>query len=78
MGPLDPAAAMEAAIRNDCYMVRLHSRGARSTVGRVQRQMAIRRLGLTVRAAFNRCENFEGLLIAIVDGLRPRPDEQTF
>lgn len=78
MGPLDADAATVAAILNAAWMVRYHARGARLSYMSAQREQAIQFLGLTVRAAFNGTENFEPLLLAIVDGLRPRPDEQPF
>jgi hypothetical protein len=58
-------------------MVRHYRRGARSSIQREQRDAAIRALGLAVREAFNACEEFEELLAAVVDGLRPR-DEPPF
>ena len=63
-----------AAILNSAWMVRNYSRGARSSISRTQRNQAILKLGLTVRDAFNRCEDFEALLAAVVDGLRPSDD----
>jgi len=44
---------------------------------REQRAAAIRQLGCAVRDAFNQSEDFEPLLAAICDGLRPR-DERPF
>jgi hypothetical protein len=38
---------------------------------RLQRAQAVQRMGLTVRAAFNASDDFELLLIAIVEGLVP-------
>jgi hypothetical protein len=64
----------EAAIRNAAWMVRHYTRGGRSNA---RREQAIQMLGLVVREAFNSTEDFYPLLAAIVDGLRPR-DEQEF
>jgi hypothetical protein len=64
-----------AAIRNDGWMVRYYVRGGRTSIGRMQREQAIQKLGLTVRAAFASSDDFEALLAAIVDGLRPRDDQ---
>lgn len=58
-------------------MVRHYARGGRTEFQRDQRAAAIRALGLTCRRAFNTTEDFEPLLAAICDGLRPR-DEQPF
>ena len=66
-----------AAIRNACWFVRHYERGGRLTIQRMRRQQAILALGLAVREAFNSSNDFEVLLAAIVDGLRPR-DEQPF
>ena len=63
-----------AAILNDAWMVRHYARGGRvskaSPLAR-QRALAIRKLGLTVREAFASSQDFEPLLAAVVDGLRP-------
>lgn len=75
MGP--EGAEYVAAILNAAWMVRHYARGGRSAIQRSQRQDAIRTLGLVVRDAFNRADNFEPLLAAICDGLRPH-DEQPF
>lgn len=58
-----------AAILNAAWWVRHHARGGRSAVSRPQRTQAIQLLGLAVRTAFNESDNFEPLLIALVDGL---------
>lgn len=58
-------------------MVRHYERGARLAIQRIQRQQAIQKLGLIVRAAFAESDDFEPLLAAVVDGLRPR-DPQPF
>jgi hypothetical protein len=63
-----------ARILNEAWMVRHYARGARSTIERTRRTQAIQKLGLTVRDAFNRSEDFEPLLAAVVDGLRPREE----
>jgi len=63
-----------AAILNDWWMVRHYARGGRSSIGRLQRQQAIQKLGLTVRDAFNRSDDFEALLAAVADGAHPKDD----
>lgn len=77
MGPLD-SPELVAAILNAAWMVRHYARGGRSAIQRAKRLEAIRHLGLVVRDAFNRSEDFETLLAAIVDGLRPKDDGQPF
>lgn len=67
-----------AAILNDCWMVRNYVRGGRladrnSHIAQ-QRQAAILKLGLTVRAAFSASDDFEPLLIAVFHGLSPKDD----
>ena len=69
--------ALEAAISNDCWMVR-HYAPSRTPTMRLQREKAIMKLGLTVRKAFNSSEDFEPLLAALVDGLRPRSEKPPF
>lgn len=76
MGPTD-TAALVAAILNAGFMVRHYARGARGRLQRAERTQAIQHMGLAVREAFNRSEDFEPLLAAVVDGLRPR-DEPPF
>jgi hypothetical protein len=63
-----------ASILNQAWLVRHYHRGARSSIGRLERKQAIQRLGLTIREAFNKSDDFEPLLIAVVDGLRPKDD----
>jgi hypothetical protein len=58
-------------------MVRHYARGGRSSIGRMHRAQAIQNLGLTVRDAFNRLDDSDALLAAVVEGLRPR-EEQPF
>ena len=69
-------ASLVAAILNACWMVRHYARGARQTVSPMaaRRREAIRKLGLIVRDAFARSDDFEPLLAAIVDGLVPREE----
>jgi len=59
-----------AAILNAAYLVRYYRR----PIQRRQRAAAIGELGRTVREAFSRSEDFEPLLAAICDGLRPNDD----
>lgn len=63
-----------ASILNAGWMVRHYARGGRGSIHKLERQQAIQRLGLTIRDAFNKSEDFEPLLIAVVDGLRPKDD----
>ncbi len=76
MGPAGTEAAV-ARILNDAWMVRHHARGGRIQALSAGRDRAIEKLGLTVREAFASCDDFEPLLAAICDGLRPH-DEQPF
>lgn len=69
--------AMSAEIRNAAYFVRHYRRGRTGRILELRRQ-AIVRLGLTVREAFNKSDDFEPLLAAIVDGLRPQEDPPAF
>lgn len=77
MDALSPTERYAAGIRNAAWMVR-HYAPKRTPTMRDKRAAAIVALGLAVRLAFNECSDFEALLVAIVDGLRPRPDEQPF
>ena len=63
-----------AAIFNDSYPVRQYA-PQRTPTMRLRRAQAIQKLGLTVRDAFSRSDDFEALLGAVVDGLRPRNDQ---
>ena len=65
-----------AAILNAGWMVRNYAL-KRTRRGRLQRAQAIQRMGLTVRDAFERSDDYEALLGAVVDGLRPK-DNQPF
>ena len=47
-----------------------HVRNVRP-VSRVRHAQAIQRLGVTVRAALAESDDFEAILAAVVDGLRP-------
>ena len=69
-----------ASILNSAWMVRHYGRGGRmapTSNMALQRKQAIQHLGATVRHAFSTSEDFEPLLAAICDGLRPR-EEQPF
>lgn len=75
MGP--DSASLQAAILNAAWMVRHYARGGRMSESaplRAKRADAIRQLGIVVRDAFNRTENFEPLLIALYNGLAPKDD----
>lgn len=76
MGPDDTARDI-IAINHACYLVRHYERGGRSSIGRAHREQAILALGLLLREIFNRTDDFEPRLAALVDGLRP-PDRQPF
>lgn len=69
-----------AAILNAAWMVRHYARGARQSQSKIAelRAQAIRELGLIVRDALNQSEDFEVLLAAVVDGLRPRDESPPF
>lgn len=58
-------------IYNDCYMVRHYARGGRSEIAKLRRHQAIQKLGETLRFAFNSTEEYETLIAAMLDGLRP-------
>jgi hypothetical protein len=67
-----------AEILNAAYMVRHYQRGGRTSIGRAQRAQAIQRLGLVVRESFNRSDDFEALLAAVVAGLKPTDYDPPF
>ena len=67
---------LEADLHNDAWMV-VYYAPQRTAAMRLRRAQAILKLGLTVRHAFAVSDNFEPLLVALVDGLRPR-DERPF
>ena len=67
-------AELVAAILNASWMVRHYARGGRSEIHSKERNRAIYDLGLAVRLAFDTSEDFESLLAAVVDGLRPKDD----
>lgn len=71
----DGTGGYVSAIRNAGWMVRHYVRGGRSAIHKAERQQAIRDMGLVVRDAFNKSNDFEALLAAIVDGLRPKDDQ---
>lgn len=73
-------AALVAGILNAAWMVRHYSRGGRmrpTSKMALYRGQAIQKLGLEVRVAFSISDDFEPLLAAVCDGLRPK-DEQPF
>lgn len=74
-------ARLVASILNDAWMVRHYARGGRmapSSQMALSRQQAIQKLGVTVRQAFDLSDDFEPLLAAVVDGLRPREESPSF
>jgi hypothetical protein len=60
-----------AQILNDAYMVRHYVRGGRNGIGKLHREQAVQKLGLTIREAFVSTNDYDSLLAAILDGLRP-------
>jgi len=58
-------------IYSACWWVR-HYSPPRTAAMRLKRAQAIRRLGLTLREAFNRSDDFETLLTVLVDGLNTK------
>lgn len=64
-------------IRHAGWMVRYYARGGRTGVGKLKREQAIQRLGLAVRHAFSVSDDYESLLAAVADALRPK-DEAPF
>lgn len=79
MAPHAETATLVAAIFNAAYMVRHYARGGRLRNSRfkILRDQAILKMGLTVRDAFNRSDDFEALLAAVLNALSPK-DEQPF
>jgi hypothetical protein len=65
-----------ASILNSAWMVRHYERGARLEILRKERARAIQQMGLAVREAFDHSEDFEPLLLAVLDGLNPREDHR--
>jgi hypothetical protein len=74
MAPDLPTGLYRSSIYNACRMVREYPRGARTSIGRLQRDQAILKLGLVVREAFSKSDDFEALLTALVDGLHRKDD----
>jgi len=74
MAPRDTAARV-AAILNAGWMVRNYTL-QRTLHDRQRRAQAIQHMGLVVRDAFAHSEDFEPLLGAVADGLRPRDERQ--
>lgn len=67
-------ATLIAEILNQAWMVR-HYALQRNHSQRLLRAQAIQKLGLIVRDAFSKSDDFEPLLGAVVDGLRPRNNQ---
>lgn len=65
-----------AAIRNAGWLIR-HYALQRTRHDRARRAEAIMEMGMAVREAFALSDDFEPLLVAVVDGLRPL-DNQPF
>lgn len=66
-----------ALILNDAWMVRHYSRQIGPTQ-RLRRAQAVQKLGATVRHAFTSSDDYEPLIAAILDGLRPDQVEKPF
>lgn len=64
-----------SAIRNAGYLVRHYARGGRTGVGKLKRDQAILALGATVRHAFSVSDDYESLLAAVADAIRPKEDQ---
>ena len=60
-----------AAILNAAWMVRHYARGGRSSTQRLRRTQAIQLLGGTLLAALSASQDYEPILTALIDGLRP-------
>ena len=63
-----------AEILNACWWVRRYKRGGRVASLALHRKQAILKLGLVCREAFNRADDYEPILTALVDGLQRRND----
>ena len=59
-----------SAIHNAAFLVR-HYASQRGSSGRLRRAQAVLQLGLAVREAFNQSDDFETILAALLDDLRP-------
>lgn len=69
-----------SALYNCCWWVRHFERGNRLESVAIRRKQAIQKLGLTCREIFKHTDDhdFEPVLTALVDGLRPRDDNPPF
>lgn len=79
--PLHPSDSIRVhvgSIYNAAWMVRNYHRGGRSAIQRLERERAIRTLGLAVRQAFNASDEFEPLLIALWDALNQKDPDPPF
>lgn len=54
-----------STIYNDCYMVRHYERN------KLRRHQAIQKLGATLQFAFSQTDEYEPLIQALLEGLRP-------
>lgn len=72
MGP--DTGQLVAEILNAAYLVRHYARGGRSHIHRKERARAILTLGMAIGRAFAVSQDYEPLLAAILDGLRPKDD----
>ena len=73
MSAPDDAAMLAASMLNAGWLLRHYASG-RTPHYRAERARAILALGLAVRKAFTRSDDFEPLLIAFADAVRPRDD----
>ena len=58
-------------LNNDCYMVR-HYHGQRTAARRLRRHQAIQKLVATLMFTFEHTDDYEAVIGAVLDGLRPR------
>lgn len=66
------AGRLIAEIRNAAWLVRYYTRN------RVRRAQAITKLGIAVRHALESSSDYESILAAVLDGLRPKDEERPF
>ena len=71
MAAAPDTAVLVAAILNAGWMVRNYAL-QRNAGERLRRHQAIRKMGLEVREAFTSSDDYEALLGAVVDALRPQ------
>lgn len=70
-------ADLVALILNDAWFVR-HYALQRTPTQKIRRDQAVHKLGQTIRDAFTSSDDFEPLLEAILEGLRPTHIQRPF